>query len=155
MSYVQSWPPRLKHHVSWLFVQVAQPILDANEGKRVAWALVGLSSATWLLWKWPRAVPFMRRSFTHYPLSGKSYTLLTSMFRYGDMLLLMIGCLLTSNSHQSFIHLACNSLALSACGESHVAYDRINNSLIYLPRHYCILLSCPVLRTGYVEGSTA
>ncbi|KAI0083753.1 hypothetical protein BDY19DRAFT_975842 [Irpex rosettiformis] len=105
MTRLQSWPLRLRHDASWLYVQIAQPILNANEGKRVAWGLVGLSSVTWLLWKWPRAMPFMRKSFCHNPLSGRSYTLLTSMF-----------------SHQSFMHLAFNSLALSACGSTVVLY---------------------------------
>ncbi|KAI0690303.1 hypothetical protein BC835DRAFT_1534856 [Cytidiella melzeri] len=101
MTALQSWPTQLKVNVSWLFVQVAQPYLDANEGRRAAAGLVGLCFATWILWKLPKTIPFMRKSFLHDPLSGRSYTLLTSVF-----------------SHESFVHLAMNSIALTACGGS-------------------------------------
>jgi len=47
----------------------------------------------------------MTRSFTHHPLSGRSYTLLTSMF-----------------SHKSFIHLLANSMALASFGSAATHY---------------------------------
>jgi len=47
----------------------------------------------------------MTVSFMHHPLSGLSYTLLTSMF-----------------SHRSFLHLACNCLALESFGSAAYYY---------------------------------
>jgi rhomboid-like protein len=81
MNKIQSWPMRLKVDLSWLYIQIAQPIVDVDEGKRVAGGFAVLCVATWLMWKSPRLQPFMRKYFTHDPLSGRSITLLTSMFR--------------------------------------------------------------------------
>lgn len=64
------------------FVAVVQPYADASEGKRLCWKICLLNLGVWAAWKIKRLQPFMTRSFMHHPLSGLSYTLLTSMFRY-------------------------------------------------------------------------
>lgn len=79
---IEDWPIMIKHTAVWSYVQVLQPILDASEGKRLCWAIGLTNAAVWLVWQFPHAQRFMMRSFTHNPLSGLSYTLLTSMFRF-------------------------------------------------------------------------
>ncbi|KAG5638563.1 hypothetical protein H0H81_011909 [Sphagnurus paluster] len=82
-----------------------QPFADASEGKRLCWKICLFNAAVWLAWKAKRFKGPMMVSFTHNPLSGLSYTLLTSMF-----------------SHRSFIHLACNCLALESFGSAAYYY---------------------------------
>lgn len=74
-------PETMKAMVTWSYVQVFQPILNAAEGKRMCWAIGAVNVAVFLAWRVPRWNAFMMRSFTHNPLSGRSYTLLTSTFR--------------------------------------------------------------------------
>jgi len=64
-----------------------------------------LNAGVWAAWKIKRLHPFMTRSFMHHPLSGLSYTLVTSMF-----------------SHMSFIHLLFNCLALESFGSAAYFY---------------------------------
>ncbi|OJT07172.1 Presenilins-associated rhomboid-like protein, mitochondrial [Trametes pubescens] len=92
-------PETIKSMVSWSYIQVFQPILNASEGKRMCWAIGAVNCAVFLAWRVPRWNAFMMRSFTHNPLSGRSYTLLTSTF-----------------SHEGFIHLAFNCMALASFG---------------------------------------
>ncbi|KAI0343022.1 hypothetical protein BDW22DRAFT_1477760 [Trametopsis cervina] len=99
MDTLQSWPNQLKTTASWLYIQIMQPVLDAEEGRVMAWGLVGLCASTWLMWRAPRMQSFMTKHFAHDPLSGRSYTLLTSMF-----------------SHAGFFHLAINCFVLTGTG---------------------------------------
>ncbi|KAG1780847.1 hypothetical protein EV702DRAFT_1076129 [Suillus placidus] len=99
------WPLALRNLVLSVYVQAAQSYLDAPEGRRLCWLICGVNTAIYLVWKIPRLAPFMTRSFTHHPLSGRSYTLLTSMF-----------------SHKSFIHLLANSMALASFGSAATHY---------------------------------
>ncbi|KAG2121870.1 hypothetical protein DEU56DRAFT_833416 [Suillus clintonianus] len=99
------WPLALRNLVLSVYVQAAQSYLDAPEGRRLCWLICGVNTAIYLMWKIPRLAPFMTRSFTHHPLSGRSYTLLTSMF-----------------SHKSFIHLLANSMALASFGSAATHY---------------------------------
>ncbi|KAG0705596.1 hypothetical protein DFH29DRAFT_980840 [Suillus ampliporus] len=99
------WPLALRNLVLSVYVQAAQSYLDAPEGRRLCWLICGVNAAIYLVWKIPRLAPFMSRSFTHHPLSGRSYTLLTSMF-----------------SHKSFIHLLANSMALASFGSAATHY---------------------------------
>ncbi|KAG1764054.1 hypothetical protein EDD22DRAFT_1049945 [Suillus occidentalis] len=99
------WPLALRNLILSVYVQAAQSYLDAPEGRRLCWLICGVNTAIYLVWKIPRLAPFMNRSFTHHPLSGRSYTLLTSMF-----------------SHQSFIHLLANSMALASFGSAATHY---------------------------------
>ena len=70
--------------ITWSYVQVFQPILNATEGKRTCWAIGAVNVLVWMAWRVPRWGPVMMRSFAHNPLSGRSYTLFTSMFRYAS-----------------------------------------------------------------------
>jgi rhomboid-like protein len=99
------WPLALRNLILSVYVQAAQSYLDAPEGRRLCWLICGVNTAIYLVWKIPRLAPFMTRSFTHHPLSGRSYTLLTSMF-----------------SHKSFIHLLANSMALASFGSAATHY---------------------------------
>ncbi|PVV04712.1 hypothetical protein BB560_000776 [Smittium megazygosporum] len=55
------------------------------KAKRVAYSLVAINIGVFLLWKIPRLHYSMMRRFTHDPLSGKSYTMLTSAFSHKDL----------------------------------------------------------------------
>jgi len=68
-----------------------------------------------LAWQVPRLRPAMQRHFTHNPLSGVSYTLLTSMF-----------------SHQSLVHLLFNSLALVSFGAAFPVADSQRPSVLHM-----------------------
>ncbi|KAF5383564.1 hypothetical protein D9615_003761 [Tricholomella constricta] len=101
----QDVPSLLRPWLGVAYVTVMQPFADASEGKRLCWKICLLNAAVWLAWKAKRFKGPMMVSFTHNPLSGLSYTLLTSMF-----------------SHRSFIHLACNCLALESFGSAAYYY---------------------------------
>ncbi|KAF9219802.1 rhomboid-domain-containing protein [Gyrodon lividus] len=105
-----TWPMALRHAVVAAYATTAQNYLDASEGRRLCWTICGVNTAIFLLWKIPRLNLFMNRAFTHHPLSGKSYTLLTSSF-----------------SHKGFFHLVANSLALASFGSAATQY-------FYLPQ---------------------
>lgn len=94
---VEEWPQTLKALMIWTYVQVAQPILDMSEGRRVAWFIATINGAVYIAWQFPRLKPFMTRHFTHDPLSGLSYTLLTSMFRCDCSIYCTLERMLTSN----------------------------------------------------------
>ena len=96
---VESFPMVLKSVVTWAYIYVAQPLVDAKEGRRVCWTIAAVNTGIWILWQVPRLRLAMRSSFSHHPLSGKSYTMLTSTF-----------------SHKSFLHLLFNSMALTSFG---------------------------------------
>lgn len=63
------------------YANVAKAYLGASESKRVAWQIVALNGVVFLMWHIPRLKPFMLTRFAHDPLSGRSGTLLTSVFR--------------------------------------------------------------------------
>ncbi|KAH9857282.1 hypothetical protein C2E23DRAFT_749161 [Lenzites betulinus] len=96
---LEQFPETMRAMITWSYVQVCQPILNASEGKRMCWAIGAVNCAIFLAWRVPRWGAFMLRSFTHNPLSGRSYTLLTSTF-----------------SHEGFFHLAFNCMALASFG---------------------------------------
>ncbi|KAI0766644.1 hypothetical protein BD413DRAFT_480888 [Trametes elegans] len=98
-SSIEQLPETVKAVVTWSYVQVFQPILNASEGKRMCWAIGAVNLAVWAAWRVPRWNAFMIRSFTHNALSGRSYTLLTSVF-----------------SHDNIFHLAFNCMALASFG---------------------------------------
>jgi len=98
---VEFLPIMLKSFATWAYIYVAQPLVDAKEGRRVCWTIAAVNTGIWVLWQIPRLRPIMRASFSHNPLSGKSYTMLTSTF-----------------SHKSFLHLLFNSMALTSFGAS-------------------------------------
>ncbi|RDB15879.1 Presenilins-associated rhomboid-like protein, mitochondrial [Hypsizygus marmoreus] len=102
---VQEVPGLIRPWAGLAFVTVMQPYADASEGKRLCWKICLLNAAVWAAWKLKRFKGPMTVSFLHNPLSGLSYTLLTSMF-----------------SHKSFIHLAFNCLALESFGSAAYYY---------------------------------
>ncbi|KAF9499515.1 rhomboid-domain-containing protein [Pleurotus eryngii] len=101
----QSIPLLLQVYITKIHVTVAQTYLDNNEGKRICWKICLLNAAVYAAWKFKRFQPFMNLRFMHHPLSGMSYTLLTSMF-----------------SHRSLPHLLFNCLALESFGAAAVHY---------------------------------
>ncbi|KAL4066045.1 hypothetical protein V8B97DRAFT_2021162 [Scleroderma yunnanense] len=96
-----TWPATLRNAYVGTYVRAAQGYLDSTEGRRVCWYIASLNAVVFLAWKARRIRPFMWRAFTHDPLSGRSYTLLTSIF-----------------SHKSFLHLIANNMALCSFGSA-------------------------------------
>lgn len=124
------FPVLIRTWVNVLFVAIAQPIAEASEGKRLCWKICLLNTGVWVLWKINRLRPFMNRSFMHHPLSGLSYTLLTSMFRYlfsltGLVIYVPLTTCLFDYSHKSAIHLVFNCLALESFGNYISGYSRV------------------------------
>jgi rhomboid-like protein len=74
-------PALIRPWVSLAFVSVLQPYADASEGKRLTWKICLLNAGVYLAWKVRKWQPSMNVRFMHFPLSGLSFTLLTSMFR--------------------------------------------------------------------------
>ncbi|KIP07085.1 hypothetical protein PHLGIDRAFT_106145 [Phlebiopsis gigantea 11061_1 CR5-6] len=103
----EGWSQTVRSLAVWSYIQVFQPILDAGDGKRVCWAIGAANTFVWAAWQFPRFQPFMMKHFAHNPLSGLSYTFLTSMF-----------------SHKSILHLALNCMALASFGSAASLYLR-------------------------------
>jgi rhomboid-like protein len=80
-SKLQDMPALIRPWVGLAFVSVLQPYADASEGKRLCWKICLLNAGVYLAWKIRKWRPAMNVRFMHNPLSGLSYTLLTSMFR--------------------------------------------------------------------------
>ncbi|KAH7885837.1 hypothetical protein F5I97DRAFT_1936814 [Phlebopus sp. FC_14] len=99
------WPPLVRDVLVSTWVSRAQNYVDATEGRRMCWKIVALNSIIFFAWKAPRFVPFLNKAFAHDPLSGRSYTLLTSMF-----------------SHKNLLHLLANSMALASFGSAAATY---------------------------------
>lgn len=76
--------------ILWPTVRMAQSFLDATEGRRTAWALCAINGVVWVAWLIPRLRPIMSSRFTHDPLSGKAYTMLTSVFRFVNVISLIL-----------------------------------------------------------------
>ncbi|KAF7771031.1 hypothetical protein Agabi119p4_7005 [Agaricus bisporus var. burnettii] len=86
-------PPIFRTWAAGGLVAILQPWVDASEGKRLCWKICMLNAAVWVAWKIPRWQPAMAVRFMHNPLSGLSYTLLTSMFSHRGLLHLIMNCL--------------------------------------------------------------
>ncbi|PPQ79671.1 hypothetical protein CVT25_003245 [Psilocybe cyanescens] len=102
---VQQLPVLIRPWINLATVSVMQPYADASEGKRLCWKICLLNAGVWALWKVRSLRGFMNVRFMHNPLSGLSYTLLTSTF-----------------SHRTAIHLLCNCLALESFGSAAYYY---------------------------------
>lgn len=83
---VQTLPALIRPWLSIAYVSVMQPYADASEGKRLCWKICLLNTAVWAAWQVKGWRHFMNKRFMHNPLSGLSYTLLTSTFRYDSYL---------------------------------------------------------------------
>ncbi|KDQ50761.1 hypothetical protein JAAARDRAFT_185971 [Jaapia argillacea MUCL 33604] len=96
---LSGFPTHVQGTIVWAAARVAQAYYDARETRRLCWMLIGINGAVFLAWQIPNLRRAMARRFLHHPLSGLSYTLLTSTF-----------------SHKAFFHFLFNSLALSSFG---------------------------------------
>ncbi|KAJ7583255.1 hypothetical protein C8J56DRAFT_953468 [Mycena floridula] len=100
------WIPGLvRPYLAYAYVQAFQPYADAGHGKRLCWKIVFLNMGVWVAWKFHNLDPVMRRHFLHHPLSGLSYTMVTSVF-----------------SHKGIFHLLLNCLALEGFGSAASSY---------------------------------
>ena len=79
---IKDFPALIKPWIALAYVTVMQPYADMTEGKRFCWNICAFNTIIYGFWKFSRLQPFMMRSFTHNPLSGLTYTMLTSTFRY-------------------------------------------------------------------------
>ncbi|KAF7970042.1 hypothetical protein HWV62_25354 [Athelia sp. TMB] len=77
----EGWPIAIRNLIFVSYVSTANTYLSASEGRRLCWKICLLNAGVWVLWKIPRLSVVMRRSWTHHPLSGLSYTMLTAVFR--------------------------------------------------------------------------
>ncbi|OAV99696.1 hypothetical protein PTTG_00517 [Puccinia triticina 1-1 BBBD Race 1] len=84
--------------------------INLNEGKQICCILALINLPIFALWQMPRLVKSMTQKFTHFPLSGKSYTLITSTF-----------------SHSSALHFGFNMMALYSIGST--AHDFLTHRL--------------------------
>ena len=63
------------------YARLAEMYLNASEGRRAGYGIAAVNVGIWIAWQIPVLRPFMMSHFTHHPLSGKTYTMLTSIFR--------------------------------------------------------------------------
>ncbi|GAA5965261.1 hypothetical protein JCM21900_006068 [Sporobolomyces salmonicolor] len=87
-----------------LVVILSESWLEMSEAKRTQAGLIALFGGVWLAWRLPQASRF-GQYLAHDPLSGRSATLLTSIF-----------------SHRTLPHLAFNSIALYSFGTACFAF---------------------------------
>ncbi|KAI7964619.1 hypothetical protein MJO29_002717 [Puccinia striiformis f. sp. tritici] len=84
--------------------------INLGEGKQICCVIALINLQIFALWQMPRFFKSMTQRFTHFPLSGRSYTLLTSTF-----------------SHSSALHFGFNMLALYSIGST--AHDYLTHRL--------------------------
>ncbi|TFY61182.1 hypothetical protein EVG20_g7146 [Dentipellis fragilis] len=80
LDYISFAPKMMQSVVVDVYAFAANKYFHALDGERAAYWITGVNIAVWLAWQIPRLRPFMRVHFTHDPLSGKAYTMLTSTF---------------------------------------------------------------------------
>ncbi|EJD41575.1 hypothetical protein AURDEDRAFT_68600 [Auricularia subglabra TFB-10046 SS5] len=80
-----------------IWANILMPWHNLTEEQRTKMRIIALCVGVWVLWQVPGMGHVMRRSFTHDPLSGRRYTLLTSTI-----------------SHQDFFHGALNGVAFAS-----------------------------------------
>ncbi|KAF5343830.1 hypothetical protein D9757_013920 [Collybiopsis confluens] len=116
-------PQVIRPYITTLYLTVFQPYADASDGRRLCWKICLLNAGVWALWQVQRLQPLMTRAFVHQPLSGLSFTMLTSAFSLVLLFLTpSLSCIV--NSHSSFLHLAFNCLALEGFGSAAYTYLR-------------------------------
>lgn len=111
-------PQLIRPYLNAAYVALLQPYADASEGRRLCWKICLLNTGIWLMWQFQRLQPMMNRAFVHQPLSGLTYTLLSSTFRFLHFTFSRLNLLLNDVflSHSSLLHLAFNCLALEGFG---------------------------------------
>ncbi|CAH7686914.1 hypothetical protein BY996DRAFT_4580425 [Phakopsora pachyrhizi] len=90
--------------------QILTWYINLGEGQQVCLVLGLVNLAVFSAWQMPRMIGYMSNHFTHHPLSGKSYTLLSSTF-----------------SHSTLLHFGFNMLALYSIGST--AHDSLTHRL--------------------------
>lgn len=101
VSELSTWPVLIRQFIVHCYAAIGENYLQASEGRRIAWTIGTVTFGIWAAWQIPRFAPFMAKHFPHSPLSGKTYTLMTSVM-----------------SHSSFLHWLFNVMALSGFGRS-------------------------------------
>ncbi|TFY55512.1 hypothetical protein EVG20_g9292 [Dentipellis fragilis] len=89
LNSVASTPQALRDACGYALREYTQPLAD---GKRAAYWITAANVCIWLAWKVPRLRPFMHAHFVHDPLSGKAYTLLTSVYSHITLPHLFFNC---------------------------------------------------------------
>jgi rhomboid-like protein len=111
LSDLKAWldntgvPAYFKYWIIRGYVDVAQPYLDTTEGRRLCWKISLFNIGVYLAWKIRALEGPMMRAWTHNPLSGRAFTLITCVF-----------------SHKSLIHLLFNCMALTSFGSAATRY---------------------------------
>ncbi|KAJ6518790.1 hypothetical protein C8R45DRAFT_949231 [Mycena sanguinolenta] len=95
----RSLPAIPQNAIRQAYFNAAEKYATANDATKVCWGICALNGAIFVAWRVPRLTRFMAANFVHRPLSGRAHTQLTSVF-----------------SHQSFLHLLFNSMALLSFG---------------------------------------
>ncbi|KAH9987502.1 hypothetical protein BJV77DRAFT_905401, partial [Russula vinacea] len=98
------------------YARLAEMYLNASEGRRAGYGIAAVNVGIWVAWQIPILRPFMMTHFSHQPLSGKIYTMLTSMF-----------------SHSSFVHLVFNCMALTSFASATSTW--MTREQIHAPSH--------------------
>ncbi|KAF8327153.1 uncharacterized protein EI90DRAFT_1820588 [Cantharellus anzutake] len=140
---VSSLPPAIAQEVLAIYVMCANHWLNMPEGKRTCYGITAINSLVFIAWQIPRLRPFMVRHFSHHPLSGKSYTLFTSMF-----------------SHQNAIHFLFNSIALLSFGAAFEVADSQRPGVLHQPHdtdryHFLAFYVCAGLFSGALSHIVA
>ncbi|THH11871.1 hypothetical protein EW146_g7905 [Bondarzewia mesenterica] len=86
-------PMIVKELVLYTYAKFGEAYITSTEGRRVGWGLCAVNTAVWIAWQIPRLRPFMHLHFTHNPLSGRTYTMLTSMFSHSSLIHLLFNCM--------------------------------------------------------------
>ncbi|KAH8111059.1 hypothetical protein DFH11DRAFT_1616741 [Phellopilus nigrolimitatus] len=102
---ISDLPTTVSYPILWAYVKCGNWYISLPEGKRICYQICAINGVVFLMWQMKSLKPFMQSNFMHHPLSGKYFTLLTSVF-----------------SHQSLIHLLANSFALVGFGSAATAY---------------------------------
>lgn len=66
------------------YVAIAENWLNTSEAKRFASLAISINALVFIGWRIPRLQRTMAAMWTHSPISGKSYTLLTSAFSHAE-----------------------------------------------------------------------
>jgi rhomboid-like protein len=98
---IANLPAGTRAVIQRLYITTAQSWVNMPEGRQAAYALVGIFAGIHLFKTvgFGRVKAFFSKNFVHDPLSGRSFTLLTSNFGHGGLL-----------------HLAFNSIAVLGFG---------------------------------------
>ncbi|KAJ7765407.1 hypothetical protein DFH07DRAFT_938876 [Mycena maculata] len=95
----QSLPEIPRTTIREAYVNVAQKYGNASDALKLCYGICAFNGAVFLAWKIPGLAGFMNNNFVHRPMSGRSLTLLTSVF-----------------SHEGLMHFVFNAMALTSFG---------------------------------------